>query len=98
MLQRILRRRFAVTAENDGQHAVQLLDQPASFDLVICDLMMSPLTGMEVYREATRRRPELQSRFLLMTGGAYLPPVEQFLAQWPYSVLLKPFSSTDVDR
>jgi hypothetical protein len=45
--------------------------------------MMSPLTGMEVYRRAAQAVPRLVNRFLLMTGGAFRVEVERFLLQWP---------------
>jgi CheY-like chemotaxis protein len=96
-LHRMLRRSYAVSVETDGPRALALLEREA-FDLVICDLMMSPLTGKEIYQRATAKRQELADRFLLMTGGAYLPEVERFLSSWPYFVLLKPFGCADVER
>ncbi len=94
-LHRMLRREYAVSVETDGPRALALLEREV-FSLVICDIMMSPLTGMEVYRRATTQRPRLADHFLLMTGGAYLPEVERFLTSWPYFVLEKPFDSAQV--
>jgi two-component system NtrC family sensor kinase len=96
-LHRMLRRSYAVSVETDGPRALALLEREA-FDLVICDLMMSPLSGKEVYERAIAKRPLLRDRFLLMTGGAYLPEVERFLTTWPHLVLLKPFGVEDVER
>ena len=97
-LNRMLRRKYRVTVESDARRAVALIDSSGDFDLVICDLMMSPLTGMEVHEHVRRTAPAIADRFLLMTGGAYLPAVEQFLARWPHQVLMKPFGVEEVEQ
>ncbi len=98
MLMRMLRRQFVVTTENDPSAAVKLLAAGARFDLVICDLMMAPIDGMEVFRGIERHCPALADRFLLMTGGASHPAVEQLLTTWPRPVLFKPFSLLEVEK
>jgi two-component system NtrC family sensor kinase len=94
---RLLRRSYKVSVETDGPRALALLEREA-FDLVICDVMMSPLTGKEIYQRACVKAPHLANRFLFMTGGAFLPEVEQFLAVWPFFVLLKPFDQSEAKR
>jgi two-component system response regulator (stage 0 sporulation protein F) len=66
------------------------LEQP-DIDLVICDLKMPGRNGLEVYRLFRRKRPDLDGRFLLMTGN--LADADQHaveLASVP--VLSKPFA------
>lgn len=93
-LTRALRRvlnRHEVTIANDGAAGLQRLERDASFDVVLCDLMMPGLPGAQLYEEACRVRPELRSRFVFMTGGAVTPSSKEFLKSIDASVLWKPF-------
>ena len=74
-----------------GAAAVERLSDDEPFDVVFCDLMMPEVSGMEVYRRVTERRPERASRFVFMTGGAFTPKARDFLAQTPLPCLEKPF-------
>ncbi len=98
ILRRILRREYHVTVESDARAAVALIESGARFDVVVSDLMMFPLTGIDVYDRVSRISPATAKRFLFMTGGAYLPAVERFLADWPHSVLTKPFNADHAQR
>jgi DNA-binding NtrC family response regulator len=95
-LHRMLRKQYAVTVETDSRRALELIEAGEEFDVIISDLMMSPLSGMEVYEKVHQRLPHMAARFLLMTGGACVRAVDEFLARWPYLVLLKPFSADAV--
>ena len=53
-----------------AKHALELLDQE-SFDLVVSDVVMPEMTGVEFLYELRERRPELP--VVLMTGGSKEP-------------------------
>lgn len=61
------------------------------FDLILCDLMMPAMTGMEVHDELVRLEPELAARMSFLTGGAFTPRARAFLAVVPNPRLEKPF-------
>ena len=67
-------------------------------DIVFSDLRMPEASGVTIYRELTALRPELASRFVLVTGdmmGAR-SAVEQLATAERPLVLEKPFSTLDV--
>jgi len=89
-LKRILRGHDIVVA-NRGADAVEILREGAPFDVVLCDLMMPDVDGMEVFRRVQDLRPEAANRFVFMTGGAFSPGAQRFLAEVPNERLEKPF-------
>jgi CheY-like chemotaxis protein len=63
-----------------------------NFAVIVCDVMMPELNGMEVYAQAIRERPELQERFVFVTGGAFTERARLFLRQTGRPTLRKPCS------
>jgi CheY-like chemotaxis protein len=53
---------------------------------------MPELTGMDVYVELARMRPGAEQRIVFMTGGAFTPRAQTFLATVPNQTLYKPFT------
>jgi DNA-binding NtrC family response regulator len=99
MVQRMLRRQYTVLVETDARVALARLESELPLDLVISDLTMSPMNGIDLFERVQRTRPHLGDRFLLMTGGACMDRrADAFLASWPHETLLKPFALGDLDR
>jgi CheY-like chemotaxis protein len=89
-LQRALREHELVVAFS-GVEAIEVLDSGQDFDIVFCDLMMAQLSGMEVFDIVKRRYPNLQDRFVFMTGGAFTQQAKDFLSGVSNPVVEKPF-------
>jgi PAS domain S-box-containing protein len=66
------------------------------FDLVLCDVMMPDVSGMEVYGRVRSDRPEFEGRFVFMTGGAFTPKARAFLESIEGEQLAKPFTVHDL--
>ncbi len=79
-----------------GAAALGLLEHAPAFDLVLCDLMMPGVTGMDVHATVKARAPEQAARFAFMTGGAFTPRAKEFLAAVGLPKLDKPFRITAV--
>lgn len=61
------------------------------FDLILCDLMMPAMDGRELYTELERIAPEQAHKMVFLTGGAYTPPLQAFLAGISNERINKPF-------
>jgi signal transduction histidine kinase len=93
LVQRLLHAEHEVVVQVTAQAALQLLTVDAAFDVILCDLMMPGMTGMEFHEELSRRAPELAQRLMFMTGGAFTTAAQKFLESVPNCLLDKPFSA-----
>ena len=82
-----------VVTVGSGAAAQQQLLQDAAFDVVVCDLMMPDITGMDLHQWVTQQLPEVASRMVFVTGGAFTPKARQFLATIGNTWLRKPLSA-----
>ena len=89
-IQRALRG-HEVQVFTSGEEAIERLCSGEPFDVVFCDLMMPEVSGMELFARVSERCPEIASRFVFMTGGAFTPQAREFLKQTPLVCLEKPF-------
>ncbi len=86
-----------VTLATSGRQALHELEE-REFDLVFCDLIMSDVTGMEVFETASERWPEIVDRFVFITGGAFTPRARRFVEAQGSALLHKPFGEPDVQH
>src|SRR5439155_21468655 len=78
----------AVTRALSGQHDVVATTRPtealekiragARFDVILCDLMMPELSGMDLYAELLRCAPEQARSMIVLSGGACTAPARAF--------------------
>jgi PAS domain S-box-containing protein len=85
-----LERDHLVTTATSGRAALELLAR-ASFDVILCDLMMPEMTGMDLYAELRRAGDGLEERMVFMTGGAFTAAARGFLEATSNPCLEKPF-------
>jgi signal transduction histidine kinase len=86
-----------VTTANDGREAVALMGQHA-YDVILCDLIMPEMTGMDVYRAALQRATPVHDRIVFMTGGAFTQRARDFLQSVPNLRIEKPFELKHLER
>ncbi|MEY4510781.1 MAG: hypothetical protein RLZZ450_2903 [Pseudomonadota bacterium] len=67
-----------------------------SFDVVVCDLMMPDLTGMDLYERVCVERSTLAKKFIFISGGAFTERARAFIASNARPVLTKPFRSAEL--
>lgn len=78
-----------VVLARSGREALAHCEEGA-FDIILCDLMMPDITGMEVYERLLATNAPQAARMVFMTGGAFTPQAREFLAAVPSSRLDKP--------
>src|SRR5262249_36177574 len=83
-LARLLARDHDVVAVTSVPEALDRVAEER-FDVVVCDVMMPVQGGIELH---DRLDPELRSRVVFLSGGAFTPRTEAFLAEHPH--LAKP--------
>jgi PAS domain S-box-containing protein len=84
-------REHDVTVAQSGAEAIVACGR-GDFDLILCDLMMPGVSGMDVFETVSGRHPSLARRFVFMTGGAFTPKARAFLESREIPPLNKPFS------
>lgn len=90
---RTLRREHEVVAVTSAREAYTRLVGGERFDLVLSDVMMPDMSGVELHRELARHSPELAARMVFLTGGAFTAYARSFLQEMQNPLLEKPFST-----
>jgi len=68
------------------------------FDLIVCDLMMPGVTGMDLHEEISRLVPEQAKRMVFLTGGAVTTRARDFVAAMGDAVIEKPFDVKELRK
>lgn len=87
-----------VTCALSGREALEIFESGQVFDVVLCDVMMANISGVELYEVARQRFPGLERRFVFVTGGAFTPQTKAFLAGIENQVIEKPFNIKHLQR
>jgi signal transduction histidine kinase len=95
-VRRTLAREHDVTVLTSATEARNLIEGGERFDVILCDLMMPKMTGMELHAELTRLARDQAERMVLITGGAFTPNAQQFLDRVPNARVEKPFDATSL--
>jgi len=92
-VERILRPHHDVVLTTLAAEALPRLEAGEQFDLILCDLMMPRMTGMDFHAALQRLRPDLTGRVIFLTGGAFTQQAKAFLERVPNRRVEKPFNS-----
>jgi signal transduction histidine kinase len=92
-LDRLLVAEHEVTAASTAGEARERILAGEQYDVILCDLMMPQMTGMDLHAELLRVMPEQASRMVFLTGGAFTPDARAFLDQVPNQRVEKPFDT-----
>jgi signal transduction histidine kinase/CheY-like chemotaxis protein len=88
-----------VETATSGQAALRrLLEESPPFDLVLCDLMMPDMSGMELFEKIEQSKPALAERFVFISGGGVNERSRQFIESHRERVLPKPIDTRAITR
>jgi PAS domain S-box-containing protein len=95
-LTRLLSNDHEIVTAQSALKALSLIGEGERFDLILCDLMMPDMTGMELHGELTRVAPEQAQRMIFLTGGVFTKRAGDFLAESGRVHVAKPFDTADL--
>jgi CheY-like chemotaxis protein/PAS domain-containing protein len=91
VLDRALGRQHDCTLANTAGEALSRVQAGERFDVILCDLMMPVMNGMDLYAEIERSCPDQALKVVFLTGGAFTPALQAFLASVHNERIEKPF-------
>jgi len=86
---------FEVVEATNGQRALEHLEQGA-FDLVVSDVRMPVMNGLELLEAVAARRPALP--VVLMSGSDEVADRSSAIGLGAVDFLVKPFSTSELQR
>jgi len=93
---RLLQREYDVTV-TDGPHDVLLrLATGEAFDVMVCDVMMPEMTGVDLAARIAEHWPELAPRIVFMSGGVLSPSLSAFVTAAGRLFIAKPFLMSEL--
>jgi Response regulator containing CheY-like receiver, AAA-type ATPase, and DNA-binding domains len=82
---------YNVTVSGRGDEAIEMLRR-SQYDIVLCDLCMTPVSGIEILKAALEIRPE--TIVVMMTGNPSVASSVETLRLGAWDYIPKPFSGT----
>ncbi len=95
---KMLLRDHHVEVADGGRCALEVIERDRDFDVLLCDLMMTDVDGVDLYERVRAAAPGLERRIIFMTGGAFTSRASDFLASIPNVCLEKPFPIDELLR
>jgi PAS domain S-box-containing protein len=93
---RVLSKEHEVVVIADAKEALARCAGGEQFDLILCDLMMPDMTGMDLHRELSSVAPEQANRMIFLTGGAFTEKARLFLSETAKEYIEKPFAPANL--
>ncbi|HEX5243961.1 MAG TPA: sigma 54-interacting transcriptional regulator, partial [Tepidisphaeraceae bacterium] len=90
----LVREGHEVIAAGDAAAALARLGAPGKFDLLITDLKMPKMTGIELLQEVKKLRPELP--VVMMTAFATVATAVEAMKLGAYDYIQKPFDGDEI--
>ena len=93
------RRKWLVDEVVNGAEALQRLRQsePDYYDLIISDVKMPVVSGIELHAILSDELPHLLKNFIFSTGDASAEDVSEFISRTNCTVIPKPFELSLLD-
>jgi signal transduction histidine kinase/CheY-like chemotaxis protein len=97
VIRRLLAAEHEVKLLSSADEALACIIAGENFDVILCDIMMPVVTGMDFYRRLHAEVREQAERVIFLSGGVFSERARKFLEEIPAGRLLeKPFDSDDL--
>lgn len=95
-LARVLGSEHDVTCLTSSREALARCEAGERFDVILCDLMMPELSGMDLHEAVRVLDSEQANRFVFLTGGAFTDRAAAFLDRSSNHCVEKPYDATSL--
>jgi len=96
-VRRVFEKEFRVEIALDGQSALEKL-RKTDYDVVLCDVMMPGISGLDVYRQVRAENEPLAGRFVFATGGLFSQELSDSVKRLSNMIVEKPFDPAELRR
>jgi len=79
---------------SNGKAALAMLHEKG-YDLLVADLKMSGVSGIDLYQTLKKKRPDMADRTVFITGDTMTEETNDFLASSGRPYLAKPFTPVE---
>jgi two-component system, cell cycle sensor histidine kinase and response regulator CckA len=98
VMARVLGSDHDVVMAASGQAACAILEHDQGFDVILCDLMMPEVSGVDVHQWLAKTHPTVAERVVFLSGGAFMPKAASYIASISNRRLDKPFASAELKQ
>jgi CheY-like chemotaxis protein/signal transduction histidine kinase len=95
-VERVLGAEHDVASTTSARDALERIRDGEHYDVILCDLMMPVMTGMDFHAEIQRTAPERADSIVFLTGGAFTSQARAFLDQVSNTRIEKPFDFSNL--
>jgi two-component system, cell cycle sensor histidine kinase and response regulator CckA len=95
---RMLKAQHDLVTAASGEAAQAILERDQDFDVILCDLMMPDMTGMELHEWLLAHYPVLARRVVFLSGGAFTGKASAYVTSAGNIRLEKPYESAKLRR
>jgi CheY-like chemotaxis protein len=82
---------FDVDVVSSARDALARIEQGERYDVILSDLMMPEINGIELHAQLARIAPEQLANVVFMTGGAFTDQARDFFQHVENPTIEKPF-------
>jgi CheY-like chemotaxis protein len=77
---------------------MEIIDAGTIYDVIITDVRMSGMNGLELYALTVRKMPAMKHRIIFITGDVMGADIKAFVGNNNIACLAKPFRMNELER
>ena len=90
---RLTKMGHSVDTISDGASAMEMINAGTNYDLIIADVRMPGMNGIELYTLIKRKMPSMANNFIFITGDVMGADIKAFIHQNRLAAYSKPFDT-----